>query len=565
MDPRLKTLLKHCFDRRDTAALLVELDLETLERLHSQLGLPMPPARDLASYDYHFESLYCRFNSESVTTSASLVRSLQALALIGDHELLKRFYHFYNPSVAVTQEAYLALARRGHIEAMATLNVPSQLEWSVLNIALETSNVSLFRRAIARLNFEELGHWRPSRYGRQRSKPEFFKKQPFPDILRGLSVEPQCCRLFLLALATYAPTLVGPVLEIIYPPSRQALSPWLLELLLELVERTALELSLLTAKFPLDSAHQARQLIEFLQSHPNVELDLASVLYDQLILTVSLPVVSTLHEAAREMQPVQLWRLLESILAASLADFAAPGVGLYFRSQYSNLSWGPAFTEATLDEFTLGSVVPEVVRREHALFERLGPLLTKAALETFTEGVARLDTQIRLQLLTPEEAFNALYWLWLMSCYDQQQPRYDDYPSCTGSQVLQKLQALKGTLSQRLVLLGLGFEDPLPLEEQYTDARSQQLLGLVDFCAAYQPLEILVRLLPAVIDPLHDDPDIFYGVPLEAACIYGRPETVAWLVSQHHFSPEERHDYAKRLVSTSPDIAEILLSEPDQI
>lgn len=574
MDPRLKKLLKHCFDRRDTAV-LAELKLETLERLHSQVGLPMPPARDLASYGYHFESLYCRLDGASPTTAGSIARSVQALALMGDSRRLERLIHTYNPSPAKVSEAYLALARRGHLEAMAVLNVPPQLEWSVLNIALETSNVSLFRQTLARLDFEELRRW-PSRCGRQRSKPKFFKVQPLPDILRGLSVQPQCCRLFLLALATYAPALVQPALEMIYPPPRQALTPWLLELLLELVERGALELPLLMARFPLGSAQQARQLVKFMQNHPSVKLNLASVLYDQLILTASLPVVSTLHEAAREMQPVQLRRLLEFILAASLADFAAPEAGPYFQSQYSQLSWGSAFTVATMQEFTLGSALPKVAAQEHALFERLHPLLSKAALETFTEGMARLETQIRLQLLTPEEAFSALYWLWHTGYYDQQQPRYDDYLSCTGSEVLQKLQALKGTLSQRLVLLGLGFEDPLPLEGEYTDARSQQLLGLVEFCAAYQPLEILARLLPAVIDLLHDDPDEFYGVALEAACIHGRTETAAWLVDQHYFAAPAREGYARRLAGPwsalagdimtgmSPGLAAILL-EPGRI
>lgn len=93
----------------------------------------------------------------------------------------------------------------------------------------------------------------------------------------------------------------------------------------------------------------------------------------------------------------------------------------------------------------------------------------------------------------------------------------------------------------RLVLLGLGYNDPLPAGLDQESARA-----LVQFCAAYQTLEVVARVVPALGLQFEDVIDYV----LDFGCTYGRPDIVEWLLETY----PDRQDFIQEWMSELEDI-----------
>lgn len=535
-----------------------------LESLHSQQGLPLPPLNyyenPMSSYFDNFHQLYLPLDSKADKFSFEQYQwTFKALAVMQDRPGLERLLSLYGrshqavvdglvspaPADKITVEVLVWLAQRGQSRAMNFVRdviqgLPAELRaglaitparerelgWRLLEVGLQTQNLSLFRSTLKLISFESstLKKWKV--------------------LLSGLSMYPNYCQLLLIEAADRGRDAMNSVFFEIFP-SRNPLRSWLLELLLQLLERRKMSPDQL---FWLKFTHprQLRRLREILQvqvQHGQTSLVFkdsrqhfsgAQMLIRQLEAGAGLEIVQSLWVELVTPDPFEIDYHLDGILSAAMTSID-PQVPQFLIEALPEMTLDPAIHPVAQHDDEAGHALTAYVDRSRALFERLLPLMRAAAQQVQAEGVPTLKVRLALQALPAGLAFSMDSWLSLMT-----QPfgvNFQHWRQSTGLAVLKRLQeyrASEGGLKLRLVLLGLGYNDPIPAGLDHEAARA-----LVQFCAAYQSLEVVARLVPA----LEEQADYV----LDFACTYGRPDIVEWFLETYPDQQDMAHEWVGEL------------------
>lgn len=290
-----------------------------------------------------------------------------------------------------------------------------------------------------------------------------------------------------------------------------------------------------------------------LQLEPELGLSALDMLPQQLLADADLEIVQALFEHVLERQgPLALDDRLDAIWTAA-ARSEEPRIGHFLLATYPGLSPNSCIYQLHLGEYFLGPGLPLFAAVSQELLQQQLPLMRELTVRVQTHGSVNMVQRLLLQELSPEAAFNMLSYF--NSMVSSEPLSYAGWREATGQQVLEVLQSY--TDQQRaLILIGLGYNDPLPELDDLGDA-----YPLLDFCAGYHSLEVVAPLIRKLEEVDIDDvPEI----ALHAACLFGRLQTIEWILTHYPGARYHTSEWADNL-ETAPgrqQVVEILRRYP---